>query len=187
METDEARRALSRTRKLVQADERPLAPRTTASITSSCLASRTSPSSRRCSARSRQPVAAREGVAEWNINLDLDPPLDLDGGFGPDPTLEQSALTAITQPYGRNADTGGMLELNASEGVQRSIRTSSPSRSKSSRNSRSKGHADIADRLRRAAQSQPLNIAEGRGGLRIQTLRTLRDILEGRRWSARRS
>lgn len=27
----------------------------------------------------------------------------------------------------------------------------------------SKGHADIADQLRRAAQSQPLNIAEGAG------------------------
>ncbi|MCX5742113.1 MAG: four helix bundle protein [Proteobacteria bacterium] len=60
------------------------------------------------------------------------------------------------------ADTGSMLSFQRLEVYQRSIEffalaleiiAELPS----------KGHADIADQLRRAAQSQPLNIAEGAG------------------------
>src|SRR5215204_6291260 len=60
------------------------------------------------------------------------------------------------------ADTRGMLSFQRLEIYQRSIEffalaleiiAALPS----------KGHADIADQLRRAAQSQPLNIAEGAG------------------------
>jgi len=60
------------------------------------------------------------------------------------------------------ADTDGMLTFQRLDVYQRSIEffaltleiiAELPS----------KGHADLADQLRRAAQSQPLNIAEGAG------------------------
>ncbi len=67
-----------------------------------------------------------------------------------------------TQPRVASVDTLGMLSFQRLEVYQRSIEffchaleiiAQLPS----------KGHAEIADQLRRAAQSQPLNIAEGAG------------------------
>ena len=71
-------------------------------------------------------------------------------------------LHVDSQPLNTAADILGMLSFQRLEVYQRSIEffahvleiiAELPS----------KGHADIADQLRRAAQSQPLNIAEGAG------------------------
>jgi four helix bundle protein len=78
------------------------------------------------------------------------------------PPLTLHVDSGATQLSGPAADTGGMLSFQRLEVYQRSIEffalaleiiAELPS----------KGHADIADQLRRAAQSQPLNIAEGAG------------------------
>jgi four helix bundle protein len=60
------------------------------------------------------------------------------------------------------ADTRGMLSFQRLEVYQRSIEFFSLALEIIAELP-SKGHADVADQLRRAAQSQPLNIAEGAG------------------------
>ena len=78
------------------------------------------------------------------------------------PSLTLHLDPRATQPSGPVADNSAMLSFQRLEVYQRSIEflalaieiiAELPA----------KGHADIADQLRRAAQSQPLNIAEGAG------------------------
>ena len=91
-----------------------------------------------------------------------------------------------TQPSGPVVDNWAMLSFQRLEVYQRSIEflalalgiiAELPT----------KGHADIADQLRRAAQSQPLNIAEGAAGRRALTSRSTTRSLGAPRWSAPRS
>jgi four helix bundle protein len=78
------------------------------------------------------------------------------------PSLTLHLDPRATQPFGPVADNWAMLSFQRLEVYQRSIEflalaieiiAELPA----------KGHPDIADQLRRAAQSQPLNIAEGAG------------------------
>ena len=66
-----------------------------------------------------------------------------------------------TQPNTGRADTRGMLSFQRLEVYQRSIQFYAVARQII--RELPKGHAELADQLKRAAQSQPLNIAEGAG------------------------
>ena len=71
-------------------------------------------------------------------------------------------LYVDSQPLNTAADILGMLSFQRLEVYQRSIEFFAHALEIIAE-LLSKGHADIADQLRRAAQSQPLNIAEGAG------------------------
>ena len=78
------------------------------------------------------------------------------------PPLTLHLDSGATQPSDGVADTSGMLSFQRLEVYQRSIELFAHALEIIAELP-SKGHADIADQLRRAAQSQPLNIAEGAG------------------------
>jgi len=78
------------------------------------------------------------------------------------PSLTLHLDPRATQPAEPVADTWAMLSFQRLEVYQRSIEFLALALEVIAELP-TKGHADIADQLRRAAQSQPLNIAEGAG------------------------
>ena len=92
----------------------------------------------------------------------MTPPLSLTATLDEDPTLDLDLTPGTTQTEDTSVDTLGMLSFQRLEVYQRSIEFFSHALEIIAELP-SKGHADIADQLRRAAQSQPLNIAEGAG------------------------
>ena len=78
------------------------------------------------------------------------------------PSLTLHLDARATQPAEPVADKSAMLSFQRLEVYQRSIELLALALEVIAELP-TKGHADIADQLRRAAQSQPLNIAEGAG------------------------
>jgi four helix bundle protein len=78
------------------------------------------------------------------------------------PSLTLHLDPRATQPAEAPADKWAMLSFQRLEVYQRSIEFLALALEVIAELP-TKGHADIADQLRRAAQSQPLNIAEGAG------------------------
>jgi four helix bundle protein len=78
------------------------------------------------------------------------------------PSLTWHLDPRATQPAALVADNWAMLSFQRLEVYQRSIEFLTLALEVIAELP-TKGHADIADQLRRAAQSQPLNIAEGAG------------------------
>ena len=94
--------------------------------------------------------------------MTLTHPLDVDGDVDLDPIVDlapRPSSDATSRACGRQL---GDVELPASRGLPTVDRAPRP-RARGHRRGSHQGHADLADQLRRAAQSQPLNIAEGAG------------------------
>ena len=96
------------------------------------------------------------------LTLTLTPPLSSTATLTLTPSLTLHVDSETTQPAVASVDRVGMLSFQRLDVYQRSIEFFAHALDIISELP-SKGHADIADQLRRASQSQPLNIAEGAG------------------------
>jgi hypothetical protein len=111
-------------------------------------------------------MSGRRDLFDVDLDLDLTSTLTLPSTSTATLTMTPPSTLHVdlqaTQPSCPMADTRGMLSFQRLEVYQRSIEFCSLSLEIIAELP-SKGHADIADQLRRAAQSPPLNIAEGAG------------------------